>query len=151
MDINYFDVGAEDNGFFNLVRLPENLTLITMPTKDNTLYFGIMDESDIDNLKFCRISMEEPKYMNLSKNETLKLSKSQLNIIIDFLNNTKYEHPLSFHILGKHVYKSFNSGWEFILFDMNYELSNVYWNGKDEIYVPMNFPIPDYSKLETID
>ena len=71
----------EDNGFV----VGAIINIQYPPTPYFRLYYGEHNYRDISSAKMCRISLLEPKYLNL-EGEDLILNKEQKIRLIDILN-----------------------------------------------------------------
>lgn len=104
-------------------------------SKENYRYLVVLkyisDDVNITEYNYCRISMIEPVYLN-EPGENLKLSKEDINIIMNILNkNVNTDSVINY--------------WQYLINCMNNEHDIL----NEKYYVPadINLPIPNYYEL----
>ena len=122
----------EDNGFV----IGAIINIQYPPTPYFRLYYGEHNYRDISSAKMCRISLLEPKYLNL-EGEDLILNKEQKIRLIEILNS-----PCP----GCEEIRV----WDQILGHYNFfHKDNIDFNGLNVQFEPISYDlqIPDYTKL----
>lgn len=104
-------------------------------SKENYRYLVVLkyisDDIDITEYNYCRISMIEPVYLN-EPGENLKLSKEDIDIIMDVLNKkVSTDNTINY--------------WQYLINCMNNEHDIL----NEKYYIPtdINLQIPNYYEL----
>lgn len=138
--LNNYDLLSEGeyHDFFEIVYIDDEFIIYACPNwKYNIPYFQFYRKNKINS--YCRISMENPIYLEKSKENIL--TKNELNKLINILNTQVKD--------SRYIKKSFlgSNSWEYI----QYILNDIYESSGSKVYLENKLDIPDYTLLPTID
>ena len=136
----------DSESWFSEVYLKDGLAINILPnwSDERILCFWVIKFID-NNIKYCRISMTEAKYIG-EPDENLILSKEDVNELIKVLT-TNYTGTLRWNDDMK-----FKRNWDYMITQLNTDHEYTYPNENLKwVNISKDLPIPDYTLLPTID
>lgn len=110
-------------------------------SSDHKIYFGLIKNLEDGTHQFCRVSMFYPEYIN-AEDEDLELDNTEKIILNSILRNRPF-----FSSLGGYTGEFTSSVWTNIISSLNYNHKDLDDGEFVWSELPLDLPIPDYTKL----